>query len=90
MASQAIAEAKALLTKRVRVTLTDGRCIEGALAMLDHHGNVVLQQSFLLSRPEDAAASSGAEAAAPSQPAFIGDVMAPHAHIVSVTVEADS
>eukprot|EP00793_Prasinoderma_coloniale_P003177 PRCOL_00005812-RA len=79
----AVARVRALLGRRCRATLADGRALEGALHCADKQGNIILTDTV-----ETRSAPEGSNAAETTQTRTLGMVLIPDKHRVGFEVEA--
>lgn len=77
-APTAVASVRALLHRVLRVTLSDGRVVQGRLECFDNLGNFILAHAIQVPREAGVA------------PVTLGLVLAPGKHVVAVAVREDA
>ncbi|KAA0156710.1 hypothetical protein FNF27_01148 [Cafeteria roenbergensis] len=82
-AGSARAEMQALMGKRARVTVSDGRVVEGELYCIDRDGNIVLRGAETCKREGLPSESSSDKASR-----WLGIIMVPGAHASKLEVSA--
>ena len=81
----AVAAVRALLGKPLRVTVSDGRVVEGSFECLDDHGNIILRHAVTLAFDGGSGSGGGGGGGYGSMP---GMILVPRRHIVRCEVPA--